>query len=175
MHKCYAVKRSIRHALYCGCAFLLLACSTPHATKQAPRTQKPMQSTQASPSALANEVVLYALGLLNIGYRFGGNNPESGLDCSGMVAYIYQQAAGISLPHNAAQIAAKTKAIPQDALQAGDLVFFNTLKRPYSHVGLYIGDRRFVHAPSQNKVIQIAYLNTPYFAQRYHAARRVLP
>lgn len=122
----------------------------------------------------AMEVVLYALGLLNIDYRFGGANPESGLDCSGMVSYIYRQAAGISLPHNAAQIAQLGREVGRQQLEPGDLVFFNTRNKPFSHVGIYIGDERFVHAPATNGQIKVSSLRNSYFASRYEGGRRYL-
>ena len=120
------------------------------------------------------EVVLYALGLLNIDYRFGGANPESGLDCSGMVSYIYRQAASISLPHNAAQIAQLGREVERQQLEPGDLVFFNTRNKPFSHVGIYIGDERFVHAPATNGQIKVSSLRNSYFASRYEGGRRYL-
>lgn len=122
----------------------------------------------------AMEVVLYALGLLNIDYRFGGANPESGLDCSGMVSYIYRQAASISLPHNAAQIAQLGREVERQQLEPGDLVFFNTRNKPFSHVGIYIGDERFVHAPATNGQIKVSSLRNSYFASRYEGGRRYL-
>lgn len=120
------------------------------------------------------EVVLYALGLLNIDYRFGGANPESGLDCSGMVSYIYRQAVGIRLPHNAAQIAQLGREIGREQLEPGDLVFFNTRNKPFSHVGIYIGDEKFVHAPATNGQIKVSSLKNRYFAARYEGGRRYL-
>lgn len=124
------------------------------------------------PDALkAADVVIYAFGLMDIGYRFGGRNPDSGLDCSGMVSYIYEQVAGLRLPHNAAEIARLTRPVERAALRPGDLVFFNTLDRPFSHVGIYVGEERFVHAPSRNGRIQLSRLSERYYARRYEAAR----
>ena len=114
---------------------------------------------------------MYAMGLIDTDYRFGGSNPESGLDCSGMVSYIYHNALGMRLPHNAHQIAQLGRDIPLSSIQPGDLIFFNTLNRPFSHVGIYIGDDRFIHAPSTNGKIRINSLKTSYYAQRIEAAR----
>ena len=120
----------------------------------------------------ASEVVMYAMGLMGVDYHFGGSNPESGLDCSGMVSYIFDQALGMKLPHNAAQIAQLGQNIPLTDLQPGDLVFFNTQNRPYSHVGIYIGDGRFVHAPSSaSGKIMISSLKSSYYARHLEAAR----
>lgn len=148
---------------------LLVSCGTPAKNATTARTT----STQGN-SAAASEVVLYALGLLNTGYRFGGSNPESGLDCSGMTAYIFREALGMNLPHNAAQQARLGKEVSIRELQPGDLVFYNTNGKGISHVGLYIGENRFVHAPATNGRIRIALLNNPWFSQRYETARRLL-
>jgi cell wall-associated NlpC family hydrolase len=122
-------------------------------------------------SVVGSEVSLYALGLIDTDYRFGGKNPEAGLDCSGMVTYIYEQAAGLRVRGSAADIAELGRDIPQDALAAGDLVFFNTSGRRFSHVGIYIGDGRFIHSPSSGGQVRIARLDNPYFSQRFDAAR----
>lgn len=122
----------------------------------------------------AREMVLFALGLLDTGYKFGGRNPEAGLDCSGMVAWIVENVSGKRLPHNAAQIAQRTRPIAVSQLQAGDLVFFNTLKRRHSHMGIYIGDGRFVHAPSSKGRIRVERLDNRYFAPRIDGARTLI-
>lgn len=124
--------------------------------------------------AHTQEMVVFALGLLDTGYRFGGRNPEAGLDCSGMVSYIVEQISGRKLPHNAAQIADRTRPIDIDELAPGDLIFFNTMRRRHSHMGIYIGDGRFVHAPSSRGVVRIERLNNPYFAPRIDGARTLL-
>ena len=126
------------------------------------------------PGEKAQEVVLYALGLLDTGYRSGAKTPEGGWDCSGMASYIYRQAAGLRVEGSAADIARRGHEIPRDSLRPGDLVFFNTLNRPYSHVGIYIGDNRFVHAPNSNGKIRIDSLGSRYFADRFEAARSYL-
>ena len=123
------------------------------------------------PSEKGNEIALYALGLIDTGYRFGGKNPEAGLDCSGMVSYIYGQATGLKVQGSAADIARNSRPVGRDALRPGDLVFFNTLNRSLSHVGIYIGDTRFIHAPSSNGKVRIDRLSDAYYAQRYDTAR----
>jgi len=119
----------------------------------------------------ANEIVIFSLGLLDTGYRFGGSNPDAGLDCSGMVSYVVEQVAGKRLPHNAAQIAAITRPVERDALRPADLVFFNTDGHTYSHMGIYLGDGRFVHAPSSKGSVRIERLDSSYFASRFSGAR----
>ena len=116
-------------------------------------------------------MVLFALGLVDTGYRFGGKNPEAGLDCSGMVSYVFAKAAGVRLAGSAADIARRGRAIGTEELRPGDLVFFNTLNRPRSHVGIYIGDGRFVHAPNTNGKVRTESLRHGWFASRFEEAR----
>ncbi|MGE5490888.1 MAG: C40 family peptidase [Actinomycetota bacterium] len=147
----------------------LAACGGP-AVRQAEQAETIAQRP-ARVSERANDVVLYALGLLDTGYRFGGKNPDAGLDCSGMVSYIFDRAAGVRVSGSAADIARQGRAVEREQLQPGDLVFFNTLGRPLSHVGIYIGDDRFVHAPKTNAKVRIDKLSDRYFAQRFETAR----
>ena len=150
-------------------AALLAACGSP-GTRPAASPETIAQASRPV-SEKGNEVVLYAIGLLDTGYRFGGKNPEAGLDCSGMVSYIYGQAAGLRVQGRAADIARSSRPIERNALRPGDLVFFNTLNRSLSHVGIYIGDTRFIHAPSSNGKVRIDRLSDAYYAQRYETAR----
>ncbi|GAB2180902.1 hypothetical protein DLREEDagrD3_11250 [Denitratisoma sp. agr-D3] len=124
--------------------------------------------------ARSNEVVIFALGLMETGYRFGGKNPEAGLDCSGMVSYVFDKATGLRLSGSAADIARKGKPVDKHALLPGDLVFFNTANRPYSHVGIYIGDGRFIHAPSSKGAVRTESLERGWFASRFEEARSYL-
>ena len=147
-------------------ALLLVACgSVP------PAPESSTLPPRAAYSEMGQEVTLFALGLIDTGYRFGGKNPDAGLDCSGMVSYIYSRAAGLNLAGSAADIARKGRPIDRRQLRPGDLVFFNTRNAPFSHVGLYIGDERFIHAPSSNGRVRIDDLNARYYAQRFEAAR----
>jgi cell wall-associated NlpC family hydrolase len=156
-----------RPLLVLSAAFLLSACSS------LPPPAPPHYITLADPNQ-AQEVVMAALGLVDTGYRFGGKNPEAGLDCSGMVSYVYAKAAGLELPHNAARMADQTRPVSRERLRPGDLLFFNTENRPYSHVGLYIGDNRFIHAPSSRGKVHISSLETGWFASRFETARTLL-
>ena len=133
--------------------------------------ERPAERAAAPLSAKAQDVVLYAFSLIDTGYRFGGKNPEAGLDCSGMVSYIYGRAAGLKVQGSAAEIARNGRAIERTELRPGDLVFFNTLNRSYSHVGIFIGDARFIHAPSTNGKVRIDRLSDSYYASRFEAAR----
>lgn len=146
----------------------LTACGV---TPRIPEPQIAAPLPQSPVTDKGNEVVLFALGLIDTGYRFGGKNPEAGLDCSGMVTYIYGQATGLKVNGSAADIARKGQPVDRSRLRPGDLVFFNTRNISLSHVGVYIGDNRFVHAPSSNGRVRIDRLNSGYFATRYETAR----
>ena len=117
------------------------------------------------------DLVTTAMGLLGVPYRRGGNSAETGFDCSGFVRSIYSQTVGMVLPRRAVEQAAATQTIDKKELKPGDLVFFNTMRRTFSHVGIYIGDARFIHAPSTNGKVRIDRLADRYYAQRYEAAR----
>lgn len=120
------------------------------------------------------QLVISAYNLLGTGYRFGGRNPDAGVDCSGMVSYLVEVISGQQLPHNAARIASITRPIPRRALEAGDLVFFNTTGKPFSHMGIYVGDERFIHAPSRRGRVRVERMDNRYFAKRFSAARTLL-
>ncbi|HQR51147.1 MAG TPA: C40 family peptidase [Methylophilaceae bacterium] len=122
---------------------------------------------------VAQEVLLNALSLTGVQYKYGGKSPETGFDCSGFVRYVFQQAASLTLPHGARAISQLGQAIPLDQLQPGDLVFFNTLKSAFSHVGIYMGEGRFIHAPSSGGDIRIVDMNDSYWAKRFNGARRL--
>jgi cell wall-associated NlpC family hydrolase len=116
----------------------------------------------------------YALGMLGIQYKFGGNSPDSGFDCSGLVRYVFAQVTGLSLPHNAAEQSKVGREISMEELRPGDLVFFNTRKFSFSHVGIYLGDNKFVHAPRKGKAVEVVEMGNPYWAKAYNGARRLL-
>lgn len=118
--------------------------------------------------------MLYALSLLGTPYKFGGNNPEKGVDCSGLVRHVYKQSANIELPRSAKAISQNGEAIDKQELKPGDLVFFNTLKKPFSHVGIYAGDGKFVHASSRReKQVTVSSMEDGYWAKRFNGARRL--
>jgi len=117
------------------------------------------------------EVVMTALGLLGSPYRYGGSDPAGGFDCSGLVNYVFRTAAGARLPRITGHQAVASRRISRRELREGDLVFFNTLGRPNSHVGIYIGEGRFVNAPSSGGRVRIDSLDNPYFAKRFDSAR----
>ncbi|MBN9424271.1 MAG: hypothetical protein BGO63_09415 [Candidatus Accumulibacter sp. 66-26] len=155
-----------------ACALFLAACGSvpprpPESAERAGRTA----THDADRHAAGHDIAIFALGLIDTGYRFGGKNPDAGLDCSGMVSYIYGQSAKLRLTGSAADIARLGRPVDRAGLRPGDLVFFNTRNAPHSHVGIYIGDDRFVHAPSSNGRVRIDQLGNRYYAQRFEAAR----
>ena len=131
-------------------------------------------SVSASVGDAGSEVVFRALSLLGVSYRFGGNTPETGLDCSGLVRLVYSDALGLPLPRRSEEISRVGPAIAPTELQPGDLVFFNTLRRAFSHVGIYIGNNQFVHAPSTGGSIRVENLGADYWTRRFDGARRLL-
>ena len=114
-----------------------------------------------------------ALELLGVRYRRGGNSAEYGFDCSGFVKSVYAQTLGLILPRKAEQQAAATQKIEKSELQPGDLVFFNTMRRAFSHVGMYIGDGKFVHSPKPGQAVRVENMDQSYWQQRFNGARRV--
>ena len=123
--------------------------------------------------ARAQEVLINALSLTGIQYKYGGKSPETGFDCSGFVRYVFSQATNLTLPPTARAIAQIGKTVKKDDLQPGDLVFFNTLKSAFSHVGIYMGDNKFIHAPSTGKVVRVESMKDGYWASRFNGAQRL--
>ena len=121
----------------------------------------------------ASDLVLTAMGSLGVPYRRGGNSAETGFDCSGFVKAMYEQTVGFILPRRANEQAAATQKIDRQELQPGDLVFFNTLRRTFSHVGIYIGDNKFIHSPKPGAQVRVEDMGLPYWAARFDGARRV--
>lgn len=144
---------------------ILTACASQYTTQSPNSTQHITESGQRS------AVVLSALTLLNTPYRYGGTHPSTGFDCSGLVLYVFQEQFSIGMPRSTREQALTGRQIKLDSLQAGDLVFFNTLGTPYSHVGIYIGDGQFINAPSSGGQVRIDSLHNPYYKKRFTAAR----
>ena len=122
----------------------------------------------------AQGLTSYALGLLGVDYKFGGNSPETGLDCSGLVRYVFQQVTGVSLPRSAKEMSLVGAPVGADELKHGDLVFFNTRRFAFSHVGIYLGDNQFIHAPRRGREVEVAVFDKRYWQQRYNGARRLV-
>lgn len=154
----------------------LVACAsspTRDAAATAPVAIAPVPALAASPT-LANAVLFRALALIGTPYRRAGRTPESGFDCSGLVGFVYADAAGLTLPRSSAEqrrIAAPD--VTRDALAPSDLVFFGARGR-ISHVGIYVGDGRFVHAPSTGGSVRLDRLDDDYWRRHYAGAKRAL-
>lgn len=125
-------------------------------------------------SQRASELVVNAMGFLGVPYRRGGNTAESGFDCSGFVRAMYEQTVGLLLPRRANEQAAATQTIDKAELQPGDLVFFNTMRRAFSHVGIYVGDGKFIHSPKPGAQVRVEDMRQSYWQRRFDGARRVM-
>jgi cell wall-associated NlpC family hydrolase len=134
----------------------------------------PASSAAAVPAAvLGADVALQALTLVGTPYRFGGDEPARGFDCSGLVRHVARTTLGLDLPRTAEAIARASQPLPRSELQGGDLVFFNTRGQRHSHVGVYLGDGRFVHAPARNGLVRVESLSDRYWNARFTGARRL--
>ena len=159
----------------CVIVILLLmlgACAAPVGHDARP-ARLSLPETAGAPTEAGQEFVLRALGFVGVPYRWGGTTPEAGFDCSGLIRYIYEQMTGRPLPYNAYGLARIAQAIDDSELQPGDLVFFHTLSEPFSHVGIYLGESRFLHAPRSGSTVRISDMNNRYWTSRYNGARRL--
>jgi cell wall-associated NlpC family hydrolase len=122
---------------------------------------------------VTRELVMQALGFLGIRYKYGGSSPDTGFDCSGLVRYVVNQAIGLALPRDARAISLLGSTIETAELQPGDLVFFNTMRKPFSHVGIYVGEQRFIHAPASGGTVELVNMTERYWQSRFDGARRL--
>jgi cell wall-associated NlpC family hydrolase len=121
-----------------------------------------------------NDLAFYALSLTGTPYRYGGNSPETGFDCSGFVRHVFRSTLGIELPRSSREINELGEKITPNELRPGDLVFYNTLRRTFSHVGIYLGEGRFVHSPSSGGGIRVEDMSQRYWQKRFNGARRII-
>ena len=152
-------------------AVLLDACSA-----QRPKTQPVNFSVRAHHTGdiNANDILFRAIGLVGTPYRHGGNTPQSGFDCSGLVDYVFRDVAGIDLPRTAREISEiDAPQVKRAQLESGDLVFFRG-GRQVSHIGIYVGRGRFVHAPNEGGTVRLDYLDAPYWNEHFSGAVRVV-
>ena len=133
-----------------------------------------LQQVRQTVVARTSDLVVTAIGFLGVPYRRGGNTAETGFDCSGFVRAMYNQTVGHLLPRRAEEQAAATQKIDRNDLKPGDLVFFNTMRRAFSHVGIYVGDGKFIHAPRTGAEVRVESMNGSYWQRRFNGARRVL-
>ncbi len=167
-----------RRACFClaaTLATLLSACGHSPAVKQpAPVSSRVWAPVAPSNPAASNAVLMRALGLVGTPYRYGGNTPESGFDCSGLVTYVYRDMLALNLPRTSRELAAvQGPKIDPQRLAAGDLVFFGDPGNVW-HVGIYVGEGRFVHAPSTGGTVRLDHLDGSYWRNHYTGAKRVL-
>ncbi len=123
---------------------------------------------------IRSDIVVRALTLIDTPYRYGGSTPEGGFDCSGLVRYVYGAVGAGQLPRRTEDIGKAGEPISRSQLEPGDLVFFNTLSRAYSHVAIYIGDGRFLHAPARGGKVRIEGLDDRYWRARFDGARKLI-
>lgn len=156
--------------------FAAALCGSAHADESAPAPEPGFVDRVAFASVAGVQQTLEkALGLIGIRYRRGGTSPETGFDCSGFVGHVFREGLGLYLPHNAKQISKTGETVAKKDLQPGDLVFFNTMRRAFSHVGIYLGDDKFVHSPRTGGAVRVESMNDSYWRQRFNGARRVTP
>ena len=122
----------------------------------------------------AQDVILQGLKLVGVRYRLGGSNEDSGLDCSGFVQLVFKDSIGAALPRTAREMSEVGQRIDSSQLKPGDLVFFNTMRRTFSHVGIYLGDNHFLHAPRSGAEVRVENMENSYWTQRYNGARRII-
>lgn len=166
-------------ALACTLIASLWLCSPARASDITEYDFRPQPQPLSTRSKLqqftdrASELAVSAMGMIGIHYKYGGNNPENGLDCSGLVRYVFKDAWGVNVPRTAAELSRSGEKIDKQDLQPGDLVFYNTLRRSFSHVGIYLGDNKFIHAPSAGGKVRIESMDLAYWKSRFNGARRI--
>lgn len=133
-----------------------------------------LQQTRESVGERASGLVLGAMSFLGVPYKFGGNSVETGFDCSGFVRAVFEQSVGKVLPRRAEEQAAAAQEIDRSELKPGDLVFFNTMQRAFSHVGIYVGDGKFIHSPRKGSYVRVEDMRKAYWQTRFNGARRVV-
>lgn len=160
-----------------GCGTLPTGRESPVTPARAEHAPAPFSEPPApfTVPARDSDMLFHALMASGVDYRSGGKSYQSGFDCSGLVAHVYREAYGLALPHNTQAQSEMGETIRLSELQAGDLVFFNTQRKPFSHVGIYLGDGRFIHAPKEGAVVRTENLRARYWAARIDGARRILP
>jgi cell wall-associated NlpC family hydrolase len=185
--RCFGGLNSVFAALTLTTAFTIaaiaprLATATEITSAQSTEAASPIQRIEKNLREMggkavdgAAEISSIALSLIGVNYKFGGNTPEQGLDCSGFIRYVFQQATGINLPRSARDQAKVGHSVDKDQLQPGDLVFFNTRRFQFSHVGLYLGNNRFVHSPSSGGSVEVVELDSSYWKKVFNGARRIV-
>ena len=146
-----------------------LASPMPEETVDEPR---PLVD-QPQPARLQN-MLIHAISLIGVRYKFGGSSAQFGFDCSGFVRHVFAESIALELPRSSHAMGKLGLPVEKDDLHPGDLVFYNTLFRTFSHVGIYLGEGRFVHAPSRGKSVEIVEMSDNYWKKRFNGARRLI-
>ena len=170
------VKRTKLSSLLIGPALLaasLAAAPVAWGTETAPGEGNAALNALHSLGDRASDLAIRAMAMVGIRYKYGGNTPENGLDCSGLVRYVFKQAWGAELPRTSVEISRVGVKVDREDLRPGDLVFYNTLRRGFSHVGIYLGDNKFVHSPATGSSIRIESMDLSYWKKRFNGARRI--
>ena len=166
--------------LLAGCAggaYKAAPVDEPSQARMAPRGSVPipppaqMHSQRAEPEQ--SEMLFQVLSSIGVDYKYGGASHATGFDCSGLVAHVFREGYGVSLPRNTFGQSQVGQPVPADELKPGDLVFYNTLNKPFSHVGIYLGDGLFIHAPKSGSAVRIESLKSAYWTKRWNGARRI--
>jgi cell wall-associated NlpC family hydrolase len=157
------------------CLSLLLAACSNQRSRPTSATLPRFTAPAARQGVTAtNNILFRAIGLVGTPYRYGGNTPETGFDCSGLVDFVFRDAAGVVLPRTVGDLAnLQLASIARNELRAGDLIFFDTNSRHASHVGIYVGEDRFVHAPNEGGMVRLDYLSNVYWREHYDSAKRI--
>ena len=149
---------------------LLSACGTTH---HETAVQTTSYTAPHDDEARMSNLAIYAMSLYDTPYQYGGKSRVNGFDCSGFVQFVFQNSLGLQLPRTSAEMSRVGMPLDARQLKPGDLVFFNTTRSPNSHVGIFIGENRFVHSPKTGKAIMLTSLNDKYWSARYNGARRI--
>ena len=168
----FAVMRKIFTSFLLASALISGSFST-SAVAEPGRKEEQMSFLERYTNA-AQDVILQGLKLVGVRYRLGGNDEDSGLDCSGFVRLVFKDSIGASLPRTAREMSEVGQQIDTSQLKPGDLVFFNTMRRAFSHVGIYLGDNHFLHAPRTGAEVRVESMESSYWTQRYNGARRII-
>ena len=155
--------------IFIGALLALSGCSIFSGKSNVSRVAQFKQDTSVG----TEDISIAAVGLVGVPYRYGGNNPKGGFDCSGLIGYVYYKSANIKLPRTIEEMSSQGQSIENQPPAPGDIIFFNTTGEKYSHAGIYVGQGRFVHAPSAGGTVRLEYITSPYWAARYTGARRI--
>ena len=169
----YQISKTARNIVIVAMIATVLV-SPPPASAEPEQEQSTVLDKLSSFTDRAAQIAIEALSLVGIRYRYGGNSPEQGLDCSGLVRYVFREAGGTDLPRTSQEMSRRGQPVDKQDLQPGDLVFFNTLNRAFSHVGIYLGNNQFIHAPSAGRNVRVENMDMNYWKARFNGARRVL-